>query len=346
MKLNSGKLLLSGFGLVITLALCYGTAFGQGGGVKLSPRDQYLDSLKRMDADWPLPIWGNRLLKKGFDLQYPFGAMINGFVATQKVVISDLKVGFNDMDPVPLDFIKFGDVKAKAVSTNARLDAWILPFMDLYGIVGKTWTKTEVDITEPFKMNSTANFDGNTLGLGTTIAGGYHRFVTIIDLNHTWTTLENIKGTIQSTMFTPRLGYNFILKNKADMSITVWVGASGMFINRTTEGTIPLSDLTTDASREKLQQIVDGAEDWYQGLKPPQQAVIKQIAQKLIDKMDGLDIKDATVSYSLNKRPTSNWSMNLGAQWQLNHRWQIRSELGFFGGRQSLLLSGNYRWHW
>lgn len=346
MKLRSRKIISGGFGLTVAILLFHFSASAQGGGVKLSARDQYLDSLKRMDADWPLPIWGNRLLKKGFDLQYPFGAMINAFAATQKVVISDLKVGFNDMDPVPFDFIKFGDVKANAISTNARVDAWILPFMDLYGIAGKTWTKTEVNIAEPFQMKSNANFDGSTLGIGTTIAGGYHRFVTIIDLNHTWTTLENIKGTINSTMFTPRLGYNFIMKNKADMSITVWIGASGMFINRTTEGTIALSDLETDASREKLQEIVDGAETWYQGLTKPQQAVVKQIAQKLLDKLDGLDIKDATVSYSLNKRPTSNWSMNLGAQWQLNHRWQVRTELGFFGGRQSVLLSGNYRWHW
>lgn len=317
------------------------------GGMKISNRHEaYLDSMKGVDYKYALPIWGKRLVKKGFDIQYPFGAMVNSFIADQRINITDLKVGINDLAPVPLNFIKFGKVDAKAYTLNGRVDAWIFPFLDVYVVGGKTWTQTNVEIVEPFQMNSKAKFDGNTFATGITLAGGYHGYLTIIDLNHSWTNLDRIKGTIQGTLFTPRVGYNFIFKNKPDQGVAVWVGVSGLFISRTTEGTIPVSDLVTDATREKLQEVVNEVDAWYQDLKPAEKAVIKEIAQKLIDKMDGKDVKDAVISYSLNKQPTSNWSMVLGAQYQLNHRWQFRTEFGFFGGRQSVLLSGNYRWRW
>ena len=50
-----------------------------------------------------------------------------------------------------------------------------------------------------------------------------------------------------------------------------------------------------------------------------------------------------TISYSLIKKPTSNWNMCVGTQFQASHRWQFRTEFGFLGGRESILISGNYR---
>jgi hypothetical protein len=61
--------------------------------------------------------------------------------------------------------------------------------------------------------------------------------------------------------------------------------------------------------------------------------------------VESIDAKDGSgvVSYALKKRPTKNWNMLIGGQYQFNKRWQIRSEAGFLGGRGQLLLSGNYR---
>jgi len=335
--------------IALTLSGLIGCTFlcrGQGGS-KYGPKyETYLDSIRSQDYKWKFPIWGKRLAKRGFDLTYPVGVMMNAYAGSQKVNISDLKVGFNNGDLVPLDFIKFGEVKAKVQSITVRPDLWVLPFMDIYAIAGPSYAQTEVNITAPIGFRTTANFTGGTFGLGTTLAGGYHGIITIIDINHTWTQMSHIKGTVQSTMVTPRLGYNFLFPNHPGRTIAVWVGAMGCFINRTTEGTINLADITSDASREKIQEIVDETAAWYQQLTPAQKAVVKPIAQKILDKIDGSDVKDATISYSLKKRPTSEWSMLLGAQLQLNHRWQFRTEVGFLGGRSSLLLSGNYRFRW
>ena len=60
--------------------------------------------------------------------------MLNKYFGSQKVLMSDLKVGINDKEPVPLEFTKFGEVKAKIQSITVSPDVWILPYLDLYAI--------------------------------------------------------------------------------------------------------------------------------------------------------------------------------------------------------------------
>ena len=60
--------------------------------------------------------------------------MLNTYLGSQKVLISGLKVGINDKEPVPLEFTKFGEVKAKIQSLTVSPDVWILPYLDLYAI--------------------------------------------------------------------------------------------------------------------------------------------------------------------------------------------------------------------
>lgn len=329
----------------VILILISAKAFTQAGaGTKYGPKQQaYVDSIKNSNYKWALPIWGKKLSGRGFDLPYNTGIMLNPFIGKQKVLISDLKVGVNDRDPVPLDFIKFGDVVAKTQAITVRPDVWILPFFDLYAIGGISFAQTNVSITAPFTMNTAANFKGNTFGLGTTFAAGYHGIICIVDINHTWTHLNKIEGAIKANMIDARVGTNFLMKNKPDRSLALWIGGMGIFINRTTEGSIDFSELKTNASRPEMESIVNETASWFDDLTPAQKTIMKQLAQAIINKIDGNGDKDVIINYSLVKKPTSNWSMCAGGQFQFNHRWQIRTEAGFFGGRSSLLLSCSYR---
>jgi len=140
---------------------------------------------------------------------------------------------------------------------------------------------------------------------------------------------------------------NFISKKDPQRRITAWVGAPGAFINRTTEGSFDLNNLkSTQTDKASLEAAANGSASWYASLTPAQQTVAKYIAQKILNKINNNPDKDATVNYSLKKRPTSKWSMCVGAQYQFNHRWQVRTEGGFLGGRESVLLSVSYRFRW
>ncbi|SHM82464.1 hypothetical protein SAMN05444266_111179 [Chitinophaga jiangningensis] len=333
--------------ILIAGLLCSGQLLAQAGaGMKIGPSDQaYKDSLRRAGYPYRFPIWGAKAVQKGINLQYPVGAMLNLQGGSQLVNITDLQVGFNDNPMVPMDFVKFGEVKADMQSATARLDLWVLPFLDVYAIGGAVRAKTHVNVVEPFNFSGEADFKGTTFGLGTTVAGGYHGLITITDINHTWTRLDNIEGSIKTWMITPRLGYNFLFKNKPNRSIAVWVGATAFLIDRGTDGTVNLSDLSPTVDKDQLEKIIAETEQWYQALSRPQQKVVKELAQALLNRINGLP-DDITIHYHLKKEPTSQWSMIAGAQYQFNHRWQVRTEVGFLGGRKSLLISGNYRWRW
>ncbi len=337
------KYTLISFSLILLEAVAMAQA---GAGMKIGDKDKhYKDSLRRAGYPYRFPILGSRMVEKGFSVQYPVGAMLNLMGGEQAVNITDLKVGFNDVAPVPLDFVKFGDVKAHMQTATTRLDLWILPFVDLYGIIGLVQAKTNVNINAPFQFSSEADFKGYTMGLGTTLAGGYHGIITITDINYTWTHLDNLDNVVKSFMVTPRLGYNFQFTEHPGKSVAAWVGATGLFVNKGTSGSIDLADLGPAMDPDQAQKIINETEQWYQSLTRPQQVVVKRIAEAVLNKMNNLP-DDITINYSLKKNPVSNWSMVVGAQYQFNKRWQVRTEVGFLGGRKSLLLSGNYRWRW
>lgn len=329
------------------LVLCCYNALGQAGaGMKLGDHNQhYIDSVQRAGYPYRFPILGAKVVAKGFNIQYPVGAMLNMMVGKQNVTVSDLKVGFNDQEPVSMDFIQFGKVEAHMFTTNARVDLWLLPFLDVYGILGYTQAQTNVSIVAPFQFTSKADFKGHTIGLGTTLAGGYHNIITITDINYTWTNMDKLDKTVKNFMVTPRIGYNIQLPGHVNKSIALWIGASGCYVNHGTVGSIDLSDLHPSMDPAKAQAIVDETEAWYQQLSKPQQLVVKQLAQAILNKLNGLP-DDIVVHYSLDKRPQSNWNMTVGGQYQFNKRWQVRTEVGFLGGRNTVLISGNYRWRW
>lgn len=303
-------------------------------------RQAYTDSITNSQWPYKLPAWAQRITKRGIDLPYPAGVMINYVNASQKIEIHDLQVGINNLEPVPLDFIKFGEVNASVQSVNARIDVWALPFVNFYGIIGKTWANTTVEIVYPINFKSEVDFNGSIMGAGLTFGGGYKHVFGTIDYNHSWTKFDEIKGSIHSQMVTPRFGYIFQSKKRPDRNLGLWIGTQGLFINRTTEGVLNLSDLNIGGYAPDFD--IENT-DWYQNLGPAQKVVVKQIADKIKDKLENVDISGTTISYSLNKEAISHWSMCFGGQYQLNHNIQFRFETGFLGGRSSFLVSTNYR---
>ncbi len=331
--------------LLSFVLLLHMRASAQTGSVKLHKKDSdYADSMKDKGYPWRFPLLGSKVAARGFSLQYPVGIMLNYSPGSQEVNVSDLKVGIGSNEPAELDFVKFGEVKAEIQALTARADLWVLPFMDVYGIIGKVWSKTSVNVSEPLQFHTEADFSGHVLGLGVTLAGGYHGFVSINDINHTWTTLDNLDNKVKTLMVTPRLGYNFTFPK--DRMLTLWIGTTGIFVNKGTTGSIDIGSLTDEIPEDKLQEIKDGTAAWYQSLSRPQQAVVKEIAEKLSDRIHTNNPDGVIINYSLTKKPVSNWSMLAGGQYQFSKRWQARVEVGFLGGRKSGLLSANYRWRW
>jgi hypothetical protein len=87
------------------------------------------DSLKVSEYPYILPIWGEKVTKKGFNLPYSAGISAQYFWQESDLIINNLYVGFNNGTMYNLDeLVQFDKAKATAYATTFRPDVWLFPF--------------------------------------------------------------------------------------------------------------------------------------------------------------------------------------------------------------------------
>ncbi len=325
--------------LFISILLPLSPLFSQtDAGIKILPKQGNLyQEVKELNNPYTLPIGAKKAGAKGFLLPYPIGVMINGYIADQDVTISNLSVGLNDGEMINLDkVVGFSDVTASVKNFNIRTDIWLFPFLDIYGLFGKAWVNTEVGIGsiagKPVDFHTQAAFDGYVYGVGGMLTGGVRSIFFSLDFNKVWTHFDELKNDNTAMNLSLRTGYVFHFTGKPETNLSLWTGAGRTYLSNITEGIIPLSEVMPDFGNNYQNS------DWYKELAPK----IQTFVDELVDKA-GERIETDQIHYSLEKRPTNDWYMILGAQYQLSRHWQFRVESNFLGGHRSGLVSFNYR---
>jgi hypothetical protein len=298
--------------------------------LSLTPAER--DSILKQ-YDQIFPIWGRKAIERGFDLPTPLGFNVGWFGATQDIIISDLAIGFNA--PVePAAFIKFEKAESKLTNTNVRADLWVLPFLNVYLMLGTGTGETKVHIAEPVQFTTTANFEGSNVGVGLTGVYGFSRYFVVADFNHQWAFSSLLEAAVPVNVFSARLGRAFrVGERKKRMKATAWVGTMFQNMQNGTVGSIKLSDVAPPESLFDNYQT----STWYQGLSPREKTLVDNFVQRI---QGGLDT--TVVNYSLNKKMADPWNMLLGGTFDIGTHWGLRAEVGFIG-RKSLLVMGNYR---
>ena len=307
------------------------------------------DTIKKYP--YKFPIMGEKAAAKGFNIPLPAGIMLNSFIGKSSILISDLQLGFendnHDIPLTPVELIKFGQNTATIKNINLRPDLYILPFWDVYAILGYTAGTTTVNLIEPVVFNTSADFKGYTYGFGNTFAGGVGKYFVVADFNWQWSNLDILEKPASSSIMSFRLGRAFPFKQNKASNVAFWVGAMRMTIGSGTHGKIKLSDVLPPSLWDRKDEIVADYYDWYNGLgNTPDDIAKRQVADKILTPIvESIDAKDGsgTVSYSLSKKPTHKWNMLIGGQYQIDKKWQLRTEVGFLGERTQVLLSANYR---
>ncbi len=293
---------------------------------------------------YKFPILGAKAFEKGFDIPYPCGGMLNYFVAKQDVEIPEIAVGFNNSDMLDLsDIIEFGKVNAIATSINVRPDLWVLPFLDVYGVFGKTYAQTEVELTFPVQMKAKADLEGTSVGLGITGAGGLGRYFFVLDGNWVWTTMTNFEDPVGTKNFSARIGRAIKIGKNPESNFAFWLGGMRIKMGGVTEGSILMGDVIPDETWERKDEIVTDYWDWYDNdASITQKVIADQVLTPIVNYLDDRD-GSGNIKYRIRKQPKQKWNMIIGGQYQLNKHHQLRVEGGILGNRKSLLMSYNYR---
>ncbi len=299
-----------------------------------------------------LPILGDRAHQKGYKFLLPFGVMMNALVVKQIVEISDLSVGFGNYDHNPnptmigLDSVtSFEDVVTQTSTYNLRLDAWVLPFLDVYGIWGKT-RKTEVDVTmtEPFPLTVNTDFAGWYAGYGAMINGKLGPIFLSLDANQTHNHNPKLNKPVIFSIASFRVGPIIDFRNHPEKRLVLWLGAMYSRFNARTVGKISTLDLAPNAPA-KVDEMHNKLDQWYDDLGPVKQKLYNDLHEKLGNGLDGLNngIQNSFIAYDMNKTSPRPWNMLTGIQYQHNDRWQARVEAQYLGARIAGLFSINYR---
>jgi len=338
----------------------------------------FIDSLKKSEYPYSLPILGAKATKAGYNLPYSAGVSINYFWQVSDLIIDNLQVGFNNGPMYNLDeIVRFDKAKTTASATTVRPDIWLFPFLNIYGIFGRAKASTEVgfgvwvpDSTNTPKQITSATslveFNTSTYGIGFTPTIGVGGGFLALDMNVAWTDVPQLSKPARSFIFGPRLGKNFKLNpNKPEQTIAVWAGGFRVHISSGTDGSLALSEvLPADQLGSKVdegiakvgnaQQQVDA---WWASLTPPQQqnpvneakynAANRALATagEILAAADNAisTITTSTVQYSMDKRPKDPWNFIIGSQYQLNKHWMLRGEVGFLGSRSQIIAGLQYR---
>lgn len=328
-------------------------SYAQYANTKIMDKNQaYTDSLKQVKYDNIFPIWGQKAYEKGFDIPYPTGIMTNYMYIKQGIVVENLRLGLlTENQDIPLtgvDFIEFGKNLSTANTFVVRPDVWVFPFLNVYGIFGFGNSTTEVNVTAPIELKSVVDQAVRTSGFGMTAAGGLGPVWIALDGNITWTKPELVDKPVNVKTFGIRFGHNFVSKTKPYRNFGLWVGAMKASLGTNTLGQIKMKDALPQEVFDRKDQIVADYYDWYNSLdpnKPLDKIKIEkadQILTPIVERIDAAD-GEAVIRYGIDKRVKQEWNGLIGAQYQFNKKWTLRSEAGIVGNRKSFLLSLNYR---
>lgn len=183
------------------------------------------------------PLFMKHLVDEGNFFE-PWGVGVDYFTMDQDYSIQSLEFdipGIGDIDP------SLVQVSNKLQHYDVKLDVWLTPFLNVFGLLGQVDADTLVDLSNvpipglPFQLGTLpVSYDGTVYGLGVNFIYGTDRWFAA--LNNTWTNTSlngDFDSSVKSFTIQPRLG---LIVNKW----TMWVG--GMWLDTTEKhsGTIDL----------------------------------------------------------------------------------------------------------
>ena len=363
--------------LLIILVFSIGNASAQYTTDKVvGPKNKNLiDSIKKEEYPYLFPIWGQKVVAKGFKIPKSGGLSAQYLFQQSDIIIHDLQVGFNNGPQYNLDeIIRFNSAIATSNGINIRPDVWLFPFLNIYGILAKSKTSTAIDAgvwipdSTGFKQvgsfKTKANFDATTYGFGMTPTFGIGGFFMALDMNVTWSDISALEKPAFIFILGPRIGKNITLKNP-NRNIAFWTGGFRVHMGSTTTGNLNASDLfpidqwesKVNDGYTKLSSAQGSVDQWWNDLTPAEQKNPVNIAKhetagrvlttygRVLDGASQIisGAGDASIQYSLSKKPKDMWNFLLGSQFQLNRSLMFRVECGFLSSRTQIIAGIQYR---
>lgn len=250
-----------------------------------------------------LPLWGRQARAAGYDLPRPFGLAIGYMAQKQPFAVDDLTLESSGVSFDLRDAVSVKGLTNEDRTSNVRLDAWLLPFLNVYAVATRTSGRARGTAIAgsvpgllpdggvfPFDMH----YSGRGYGGGVTLAGGWRNFFGVLDSNYVTTNLDISSVNARSIVTSLRLGYRGAL---GPFRGSVWVG--GMYEDIAQTFDIPIGSVG------------------FGHILPGGRAVVAE-------------------------SPTTPLNAVVGARWRLTRGFDLMAEYGF-GRRHSIYATATLR---
>ncbi len=138
-------------------------------------------------------------------LPLPLGIGVTYYYQQQDYGLVSLDVG---PIPIPPDLLSDVQVTNHIHEINLKADLWVLPFLNVFGIIGDVSGETKVDLGQLLGQ-LTVDYDGLVYGGGFTAAVGVKRFFTSLTTHFMATDLKGDRSSVSVLLLTPKAGIVF-----------------------------------------------------------------------------------------------------------------------------------------
>lgn len=280
-----------------------------------------------------LPFMAQEVIDRGFSLPNPYGFSGIYSHTKQDVTLSNLRISFGADPDAPqseVPFVAFEQSTTDARSWEAKPDAWLFPFLNVYLFGGRVDGEALVPIIVPgeatlkallpelgalcdkpagftgrpeacdkaFALLDNSHYTGTNYGFGMTLAAGWKNFFVALPVSYVWSHLSNTSTRVTALSASGRVGYS--IKPKRTGMLSFYTGAS--YLN--------------------TKQDIEGIFKFDTG-------------SPVIGEID--------VNYTITEQGTKPWNLLAGFNWTLTPNWWIQAEVGF-KGRRDIIASVSYRW--
>jgi len=189
-----------------------------------------------------LPLAGSWFEKQNINLPLPYGVSDFFTYMSRNIDISNVEVAFVDQPNQSInDFSVFDFINQSTVAA-VQADAWLLPFVNIYSLMGYVSTNATLDATITIDriifpgpeivipISNNSNIQGNYFGIGSTMVAGHGSWFVLGDLNYGCSKLDEFNGKIDFWMFSGRTDFQTKLKSN---QMRTWIGGIYLSSKRT-----------------------------------------------------------------------------------------------------------------
>jgi len=280
-----------------------------------------------LDSDGEQVVWEHRLpflaqkvVDLGFELPNPYGVALIPARIRQDLILDNLFIGLNGPPDTEIDFVDFGTPRVENNALQLKLDAWVLPFLNVFTTVGVFDGDADIPLTiegsdlfptlcsitpnapqcvRTYSAAARPSYKGENISLGINLAMGWDRFFVAIPITYAWTDVDIIDTTVTALNITPRIGMTGDMGNRG--TVAVFMGATYLSAEVDLAGSITF------------------------------------------DTPGGPDGETTTLSFIINQRNKDRWNYLIGFNWDMNKNWSVLAEGGFGGSRENFIAGVTYR---